>query len=122
MIGSVCLHVSRFTFIAYAKHNSMTTYFTHCILEQSLSLFGPLPIVYVAFYSFLLGCVPNIIVCTTSTSDAFFLPVTVIFLHIGGFATILQKARGHDDELNTVAAGTISGLLFKSTGMSLFDF
>lgn len=35
---------------------------------------------------------------------------------ITGFATILQKARGHDDELNTVAAGTISGLLFKSTG------
>ena len=35
-----------------------------------------------------------------------------------GIGTILAKARGHDDELNTVASGTLSGLLFKSTGES----
>lgn len=42
-------------------------------------------------------------------------------MYFVGFATILQKARGHDDELNTVAAGTISGLLFKSTGRGLIQ-
>ncbi|XP_067928760.1 mitochondrial import inner membrane translocase subunit Tim23-like [Watersipora subatra] len=40
----------------------------------------------------------------------------VVALMYSGMATILQKVRGHDDELNTVAAGTFSGLLFKSTG------
>jgi len=39
----------------------------------------------------------------------------VLALMYSASAIILTKARGHDDELNTVAAGTISGLLFKST-------
>jgi len=33
-----------------------------------------------------------------------------------GIGTILTYSRGHDDELNTLAAGTTTGLLFKSTG------
>ena len=38
-----------------------------------------------------------------------------MFVYIG-IGTILTKVRGHDDELNTVASGTLAGLLFKSTG------
>ena len=36
---------------------------------------------------------------------------------LSGTGTILAKTRGHDDELNTVLSGTMSGLLFKSTGL-----
>jgi len=32
------------------------------------------------------------------------------------FGTVLAYGRGHDDELNTLAAGTCTGLMFKSTG------
>lgn len=38
--------------------------------------------------------------------------VTVIY---SAFGTLLQFARGEDDELNTVLAGTATGLLYKST-------
>lgn len=38
--------------------------------------------------------------------------VTVIY---SAFGTLLQFARGEDDDLNTVLAGTASGLLYKST-------
>lgn len=38
--------------------------------------------------------------------------ITVIY---SVFGTLLQFARGEDDELNTVLAGTASGLLYKST-------
>lgn len=33
-----------------------------------------------------------------------------------GFGVILQWARGEDDEVNTMLAGTATGLLYKSTG------
>ena len=33
-----------------------------------------------------------------------------------GFGTLLQKARDTDDELNTLTAGTATGLLYKSSG------
>ncbi|XP_067937534.1 mitochondrial import inner membrane translocase subunit Tim23-like [Watersipora subatra] len=39
----------------------------------------------------------------------------VVSLMYSGIGTILAKIRGHDDELNTVASGALSGLLFKST-------
>ncbi|KAF6033292.1 hypothetical protein EB796_008399 [Bugula neritina] len=39
----------------------------------------------------------------------------VVSLMYSGIGTILTKLRGHDDELNTVASGTLTGLLFKST-------
>ena len=32
------------------------------------------------------------------------------------FGVILSKSRGADDELNTLAAGTLTGLLYKSSG------
>lgn len=38
--------------------------------------------------------------------------ITVIY---SVFGTLLQFARGEDDELNTVLAGTATGLLYKST-------
>lgn len=34
-----------------------------------------------------------------------------------GFGVILQWARGEDDDVNTVLAGTATGMLYKSTGM-----
>lgn len=34
-----------------------------------------------------------------------------------GFGVLLQWARGEDDEINTLLAGTATGLLYKSTGM-----
>lgn len=39
--------------------------------------------------------------------------VTVMY---SGFGVILSWARGTDDSLNTVAAATATGMLFKSTG------
>ncbi|XP_054724449.1 mitochondrial import inner membrane translocase subunit Tim23-like [Uloborus diversus] len=40
----------------------------------------------------------------------------VVGLMYSGFGVIFSYARGMDDELNTVAAGTATGLLYKSTG------
>lgn len=33
-----------------------------------------------------------------------------------GFGVVLQYLRGEDDDVNTVLAGTATGLLYKSTG------
>lgn len=33
-----------------------------------------------------------------------------------GFGVLLQYVRGEDDEVNTVVAGTATGLLYKSSG------
>lgn len=33
-----------------------------------------------------------------------------------GFGVVLQWVRGEDDDVNTVLAGTATGLLYKSTG------
>lgn len=38
--------------------------------------------------------------------------VTVMY---SGFGVLLQYARGEDDEINTMLAGTATGLLYKST-------
>lgn len=38
--------------------------------------------------------------------------ITVMY---SGFGVILQYARGEDDEINTLLAGTATGLLYKST-------
>lgn len=38
--------------------------------------------------------------------------ITVIY---SAFGVLLQFARGEDDEINTVLAGTATGLLYKST-------
>lgn len=35
-----------------------------------------------------------------------------------GFGVLLQWARGEDDEVNTLLAGTATGLMYKSTGKS----
>ena len=35
------------------------------------------------------------------------------------FGVILSKVRGVDDDINTVTAGTLTGVLYKSTGMNL---
>lgn len=32
------------------------------------------------------------------------------------FGVIIEKTRGAEDDLNTVAAGTMTGMLYKSTG------
>ena len=34
------------------------------------------------------------------------------------FGVLLQYARGEDDDINTVLAGTATGFLYKSTGKS----
>ncbi|VDP19993.1 unnamed protein product [Soboliphyme baturini] len=39
----------------------------------------------------------------------------VIALIYSGFGVLLSYVRGADDELNTLAAGTATGLLYKST-------
>lgn len=39
----------------------------------------------------------------------------VIALMYSGIGTILSKTRGADDELNTITAGTLTGLLYKSS-------
>jgi len=39
----------------------------------------------------------------------------VLAVMYSGFGVIISKIRGVDDELNTLAAGTATGLLFKST-------
>lgn len=37
-----------------------------------------------------------------------------------GFGVLLSWARGEDDEINTIIAGTATGLLYKSSGKFLF--
>lgn len=37
-----------------------------------------------------------------------------------GFGVLLQAVRGEDDDINTVVAGTATGLLYKSTGSDGF--
>lgn len=32
------------------------------------------------------------------------------------FGVIIEKTRGAEDDLNTIAAGTLTGMLYKSTG------
>lgn len=32
------------------------------------------------------------------------------------FGVAIEKARGAEDDINTVAAGTLTGMMFKSTG------
>jgi len=39
----------------------------------------------------------------------------IIALMYSGFGVIISSARGADDEINTVAAGTLTGLLYKSS-------
>lgn len=39
----------------------------------------------------------------------------VIAVMYSGFGVLLSFARGADDELNTLAAGTLTGLLYKSS-------
>lgn len=34
------------------------------------------------------------------------------------FGVIIEKARGAEDDLNTIAAGTLTGVLYKSPGRS----
>lgn len=34
------------------------------------------------------------------------------------FGVVIEKARGAEDDINTVAAGTLTGMLFKSAGRS----
>ena len=38
------------------------------------------------------------------------------------FGVIFSKARGVDDDINTVASGTLTGVLYKSTGMAIYKF
>lgn len=38
-----------------------------------------------------------------------------------GFGVLLQWARGEDDEINTLIAGTATGMLYKSTGKRCGD-
>lgn len=33
------------------------------------------------------------------------------------FGVAIEKARGAEDDINTMAAGTLTGMLFKSTGV-----
>lgn len=39
-----------------------------------------------------------------------------------GFGVLLQYVRGEDDEINTVVAGTATGLLYKSSGRDILIF
>lgn len=47
--------------------------------------------------------------------SAFFFPA----LLYSAFGVVIEKARGAEDDLNTVAAGTLTGMLFKSGGRCL---
>lgn len=50
-----------------------------------------------------------------------FLYVTAALLY-SAFGVAIEKARGAEDDINTVAAGTLTGMLFKSGGWCLFLF
>ena len=45
----------------------------------------------------------------------------VISLMYSGFGVLLSWGRGNDDEFNTLAAATATGLLYKSTGKQVFS-
>lgn len=42
---------------------------------------------------------------------------SVAALLYSAFGVIIEKTRGAEDDLNTIAAGTMTGMLYKSTGM-----
>lgn len=46
----------------------------------------------------------------------------LLFLAVmySGFGVIFSWMRGVDDEVNTIAAGTATGLLYKSSGKMIF--
>ena len=46
----------------------------------------------------------------------------VVALMYGGIGVILSKLRGAEDELNTLAAASATGLLYKSTGIYCNSF
>ena len=48
----------------------------------------------------------------------------IMLLHVSAlmysvFGTVIGKVRGVEDELNTLTAGTLTGLLFKASGKSI---
>lgn len=43
----------------------------------------------------------------------------VAALLYSAFGVVIEKARGAEDDINTVAAGTLTGMLFKSGGSML---
>lgn len=62
------------------------------------------------------------------TVDWFFVVPSVEFKHdcftfaallYSAFGVAIEKARGAEDDINTVAAGTVTGMVFKSAGGSL---
>lgn len=46
----------------------------------------------------------------------------VAALLYSAFGVAIEKARGAEDDINTVVAGTITGMVFKSAGGSLLYF
>lgn len=44
---------------------------------------------------------------------------TVAALLYSVFGVVIEKARGAEDDINTVAAGTLTGMLFKSASRCL---
>lgn len=46
----------------------------------------------------------------------------VLAVMYSAFGVVLQFARGEDDDINTVLAGTATGLLYKSTGILIVYF
>lgn len=46
----------------------------------------------------------------------------LLALLYSAFGVVIEKTRGAEDDLNTVAAGTMTGMLYKSTGMLANDF
>uniref|UniRef100_A0A8C6NLM6 Mitochondrial import inner membrane translocase subunit TIM23 n=1 Tax=Nothobranchius furzeri TaxID=105023 RepID=A0A8C6NLM6_NOTFU len=42
-----------------------------------------------------------------------------VALLYSAFGVVIEKTRGAEDDINTVAAGTLTGMLFKSSGMCL---
>lgn len=44
---------------------------------------------------------------------------TIAALLYSAFGVAIEKARGAEDDINTVAAGTLTGMVFKSAGASL---
>lgn len=44
---------------------------------------------------------------------------TIAALLYSAFGVAIEKARGAEDDINTVAAGTLTGMVFKSAGGSL---
>lgn len=44
---------------------------------------------------------------------------TIAALLYSAFGVAIEKARGAEDDVNTVAAGTLTGMVFKAAGGSL---